>query len=222
MVCLSRPYPFKFLNTVFHKFYMVHWIFCSIHIVMSSAELQSVVVLIKRKRSLINMLKSRGRFCHLLNLSHTLTLWYLLEKKLWIKVEAFASKPLAFILQQRRLWFSVSKAFERSITIAQILLPLFSIACHVSIIFRRACWALWFLLKSDRYFGSLVSIKELIWVKNNFSNVFAKIRKGTSRPIVYRPIDLQYFYLFYHLFKKWSITSILQHVKEISTFYTVI
>ena len=49
---------------------------------MSSAELQSVVVLIKRKRSLINMLKSRGRFYHLLNLSHALTLWYLLEKKL--------------------------------------------------------------------------------------------------------------------------------------------
>ena len=191
MVCLSRPYPFKFLKTAFHKFYMVHWIFCSIYIVMSSAELQSVVVLIKRKRSLINMLKSRGRFCHLLNLSQTLTLWCLLEKKLWIKVKAFASKTLAFILQQRMLWFSVSKkAFERSITITPILLPLFSIACHVSIIFRRACWVLWFLLKPARYFGSLVSMKELIWVKNNFSNVFAKIRKGTSRPIVYRPIDL--------------------------------
>ena len=29
MVCLSRPYPFKFFKTVFHKFYLVHsWILC--------------------------------------------------------------------------------------------------------------------------------------------------------------------------------------------------
>ena len=29
LVCLSRPYPFKFFKTVFHKFYLVHsWILC--------------------------------------------------------------------------------------------------------------------------------------------------------------------------------------------------
>ena len=29
----TRPYPFKFLKTVFHKFYLVHsWILCPIHV----------------------------------------------------------------------------------------------------------------------------------------------------------------------------------------------
>ena len=29
MVCLSKPYPFKFSKAVFYKFYLVHsWIFC--------------------------------------------------------------------------------------------------------------------------------------------------------------------------------------------------
>ena len=32
MVCLSRPYPFKLLNVLFNKFYLVHsWILCLIY-----------------------------------------------------------------------------------------------------------------------------------------------------------------------------------------------
>ena len=37
MVCLSRPYPFKFLKAVFHKFELVHsWILGLIYSFMSS------------------------------------------------------------------------------------------------------------------------------------------------------------------------------------------
>ena len=40
MVCLSRPYPFKILKSVFHQFYLVHsWRLCSIlHWIKRSAK----------------------------------------------------------------------------------------------------------------------------------------------------------------------------------------
>ena len=94
-----------------------------------------------------------------------------------MKVKVSISKSQAFSLHKRRLWFTVSNTFERSVIIAPILLLLFSIEHRISIAFRRACWVLCFLWK----------LAYIFWIdlsKTQFLNYFWKIRKGSNRSMV--------------------------------------
>ena len=75
------------------------------------------------------------------------------------------------------MWFSVSNAFEKSITIAPAFLLLFNIERYVSIIYRWAWWVSWFLQRPAKYIESLGSIKEFIWVYINFPNILEKLER---------------------------------------------
>ena len=85
----------------------------------------------KKEKSLMKMLKNkRSRmepqgtpaeiFSHLLNLAPTFFCRYLLVKSFSMKFEAFLLKLSAFNLERKRLWFSVSNAFQRSVIISQL------------------------------------------------------------------------------------------------------
>lgn len=76
------------------------------------------------------------------------------------------------------MWFSVSNAFEKSITIAPAFLLLFNIERYVSIIYRWAWWVSCRVKQRPaKYIESLGSIKEFIWVYINFPNILEKLER---------------------------------------------
>ena len=86
-------------------------------------------------------------------------------------------ETIGLYLETRRFWFSMLNVYEMSITISSTLLLLCIMEPHVSIIFRKVFWVLWFLQKPVWYFEGLSFMNKLISVKINFSNIFEKLER---------------------------------------------
>lgn len=109
---------------------------------------------------------------HGLNFLLTRTRYWLFIKELFIKESASFWKPYAPNFAINKSWFTVQKAFEKSMNMARTKPTLPRLFFHFSRILIKQCWVLWTFLNPVSKSDSLPSMKISIWVYMILSNNF--------------------------------------------------
>ena len=78
-----------------------------------------------------------------------------LDMLVWLRICGWELKEnthkFHVLLLVSRSWFTITNAFERSVKIAQTKLTLSKIYFHISSIFSKQCYVLWFLQNPFKY-----------------------------------------------------------------------